>query len=84
MVFLEKWPFVDHLAPTKRCDFQHHFLTCGKMHQVVWNALVDYGCLEWQHMLKDLQKPQMLPTRMFLTKLIRFGVLTNLLSLLVS
>lgn len=27
-----------------------------KTHQVVWDALLDYGYLEWQHTLKDLQK----------------------------
>lgn len=27
-----------------------------KTHQVVLDALLDYGCIEWQYILKDLQK----------------------------
>jgi hypothetical protein len=37
------------------------------MHHVVWDALLDFGRLEWQHTLKDpKKKPWMLPIKTFL------------------
>lgn len=55
-----------------------------KMHHVVWDALLDFGRLEWQHTLKDpKKKPWMLPIKTFLMNFIQFGVLKDLLLLIV-
>ena len=54
--FLKKWSSVDHLAQQNDMVFNNLQWPIEKTRQVIWDALQDYGRIEWKQTLKDLEK----------------------------
>ena len=44
------------MEPTRRSGFLMLCRPIEKTHQVIWDALSDYGRIEWQRTLLDLEK----------------------------
>lgn len=47
---------MDHLVSMEWVGFWCYAMANGKAHQVVWDPLLNYGRIEWQRTLHDLEK----------------------------
>ena len=65
---------MDYLASTEWLVLNAIQLPMKKNHQVVWDSLLDYGRLDWQHTLQDLNKTLDVAYEDVLRELTRFGV----------